>query len=91
MWRAGQAAWGEPAQYPSAYLMQHRAERLWIALQKVAQALAHRQYPVTHRQRREDLVQQMRRQRSYLLCVAGETRRAAITTPQDSKAGISLK
>jgi len=46
--------------------------------------------PLTHRQRREDLVQQVRRHRSYVSCVAGEKQRAAITTPQDSKAGISL-
>ena len=72
-------------------VFRYQRGRLWIALQKVAQALGHRQHPMTQRQRREDLVQQMRRQRSYLLCVAGGTQRAAITTPQDSKAGISLK
>jgi len=65
--------------------MQDRAERLGIALQKVAQALRDRQHPLAYRQRREDLVHQMRRHLSHAPGVARGTQRAALARKRDQK------
>ena len=65
--------------------VQHRTERLGIALQEVAQALRHRQHPLAHRQRREDLVNQMRRRLGHAPGVAGRTHPAAFARKRDQK------
>jgi hypothetical protein len=65
--------------------VQHRAERLGIALQEIAQPFGHRQYPLTHRQRGKDLVGQMRRHLGHVPCVAGGTQRAALARKRDQE------
>ena len=65
--------------------MQHRAERLGVAVQEVAQALRDRQHPLAHRQRREDLVDQMRRRLGHAPGVAGRTYPAAFARKRDQE------
>ena len=65
--------------------VQHRAERLGIALQEVAQALRDRQHPLTHRQRREDLVDQMGSRLGHAPRVAGRAYPAAFARKRDQK------
>jgi len=58
----------EPTQHARAHLLLHggdivNAECRRVALQEVPQPLGDRQHPLAHRQYREDLLHQMRRQR----------------------------
>jgi hypothetical protein len=56
-----------------------------IALQEIAQARRHRQYPLPHRQAREDVIGQMRRRRHH-----ARTKRRSSTSPtRDALAGHS--
>jgi formate-dependent nitrite reductase cytochrome c552 subunit len=61
-----------------------------VALQKVAQALRDRQHPVTHRQWREDLIDQMRGHLSHAPGVAGRTLRAALKGERNQKSVSAL-
>ena len=54
-------------------------------LQEVAQALGHRQHPLAHRQRREDLVDQMGGRLGHAPRVAGGTHAAAFAGKRDQE------
>jgi len=49
---------------------QGRALEIGVALQEVTQALGHGQNPLTHRQRRQDVIGEMRRRRHHAPGVA---------------------
>jgi hypothetical protein len=58
--------------------VQHRAERLGIALHEVARPLGHRQHPLAHRQRRENHVHQLCCHVGHVSGVARGAYRAAL-------------
>ena len=62
----------------------------WIALQGVAQAFRHRQYPLPHRQTREDVVGQMAGGFDHAPGVTGGTESATLARIRDEKIVAAL-
>ena len=59
-------------------------------MQEIAQALRDRQYPWTHRQRRENLVHQMRRHLGHAPCVARGAHHAPFARKRDQEITSAL-
>lgn len=65
--------------------MQHGTERPGLALQVPAQALGHREDPLAHRQRRKDVVDQVRGGLDHAPGGAGRTETSALAGEGDQK------